>query len=222
MGSSTSPPQPPIILAGQSPIPTSQVFSQFSCCHTAALLPPPTMPHNPPKLLRPQYIPRISASSFKVYSPCLPAFQHPTQVWPHHLPSPQSRLRETFSCSSLSFALPPLALGLLSPSSSRISQDPTSPSPPPFLSFLRPRPPPDPHTTPSPSTLVRHLLPPHRSPWVSFARHTHARTGFQLSPSSQLRSSPASTTFHPPGPPASCPAPKFRARFPGTKQEKSE
>lgn len=149
MGSSTSPPQPPIISAGQSPIPTSQVFSQLSYCHTAASLPPPPRP----TILPGSYGPSIVLGFLTVHPRrAPPLFQHPTQGWPHLLPSPQSRFRETFSCSSLSFALPLLALGLLSPISSRFSQNPTSPSSPPFLSFLRPHPPPDLHTTPSSST----------------------------------------------------------------------
>lgn len=65
----------------------------------------------------------------------------------------------------------------------------------------------------SPSESLRLLHPPHMYPnWIS---------GLPFTPTA-ASTPPASTPSHPPGPPASCPAPKIRARFPGTKQEKSE
>ena len=71
------------------------------------------------------------------------------------------------------------------------------------------------HLNPSPSH-----SPPESPVSPSASTHRPLETGFRFSPSSQLPSS-SSTPPHAPVPPASCPAPKFRARFPGTKQEKS-
>ena len=175
MGSSTSPPQPPIISAGQSPIPTSQVFSQFSCCHTAASLPPPTMPHNPPKLLRPQYSPRISASSFQVYSPPSssipasypslapsPAFPSVTSQGNFLLLLPQLRSsspRPGFTLSQQQSNLPRPHFSVASAFS--LFSSPTSPSRPPHHPFSVHLSPP---SSPSPPESLGLLCPPHTRP----------------------------------------------------------
>lgn len=222
MGSSTSPPQPPIISAGQSPGRTSQVFRQLSCCHTAASLPPPPRP----TILPDSYGPNIVLGFLTVHSRCAPPlFQH-SSILPKS--GPITCLPLSLVSGKLSLAPPSALLFLSWPSVYSLPSAVGSPKTPLlrrrrlfslFFARIPSRPPHHPFSvhlsppsSPSPPESLGLLHPP----------HTHTRTGFQASPSSQLRSSPASAPSHPPGPPASCPAPKFRARFPGTKQEKSE
>lgn len=113
-------------------------------------------PCNPSRLPWPQHNARISDSSFKVcfrlppphpLLPPTPSIILP-KSGPQYPPSPQSYLRETFSCSCLSFALPLLAPGLLSSISGRFSQDPTLRRLRLFSLFAR-----IPLTTPTPSLL---------------------------------------------------------------------
>lgn len=98
-----------------------------------------------------------SKCTFPTHSPSHPLLTPAPSVIlpqssPQHPPSPQSHLRETFSCPSLSFALSHLFLGLFSPISSQFSENPTLHHLPLFSLSTGPHPSHDRFTIPCPST----------------------------------------------------------------------
>lgn len=203
-----------------SPIPTSQVFSQFSPLHTL-----------PSAILPDSCGPTSMLGFLKVHSRCAsPPQPSPTptpaiilaQSGPSNTRFLQLHLRKTFSCPSLNMVLPPLALGLLSSISRRYSQDPIIHHFGLVSLFIHPYSFHDPHTP----FLLRPLLDlPHRTlhgspraPCIPLHLHTNGISGFPFIPTPVL----SSFYLFPSSSSSSCPAPKFRARFPGRKQEKSE
>lgn len=196
------------------PSPDLQVFSLFSLLHTRPL-------GNPSRFRTPHHNARVMDSSVQGgpphLTPCIPQPPyHLSPVWSRHLFSPQ-HLGDRLNCPSLSFALPLLSLGRLFPISSQFSKTPLS-IVSTFSHCVRPNASRDSHIPLLCPLPDRHLL----SPLESLRPLYPHKLDFSFFPSSQLPSSPSSTPPHPPVPPASCPAPKFWARFPGTKQEKSE
>lgn len=175
MGSSTSPPQTPIISAGQSPSPTSQVFSQFSCCHTAASLPPPHHASQSSQTLTAsiqsedfcQFIQGVlpPSSSIPASYPSLapsPAFPSVTSQGNFLLLLPQLRSsspRPGFTLSQQQSNLPRPHFSVAYAFS--LFSSPTSPSRPPHHPFSVPLSPP---SSPSPPESLGLLRPPHTRP----------------------------------------------------------